>query len=177
MSMHPFKNYFKHYKGNHNIFIETGSFVGDSIELARQAGFKDIKSMDISLANVEHCCERFKGKKYITVVRGDSAKYLEIFFMDIREPAMIWLDAHSQLFDDEPPAENPFPLMKELEQIRMHPIKTHTILIDDILILTHPEVTGWTKKDIEAKLLEINPDYKLVYLSNPVINNILLAHI
>jgi hypothetical protein len=177
MSMHPFRNYFKEYKGNHNLFVETGSFTGEGIALARQAGFKEIKSMDISLANVEYCCERFKDKRNVTVVRGDSAKFLEVLLMDIKEPAMIWLDAHSQLFDDEPPAENPFPLIKELEQIKQHPIKTHTIIIDDILILTHPEITGWTKKDIEGRLLEINPNYKLVYLSNPVVNNILLAHV
>lgn len=175
--MHPTRNYFKEYKGNHNIFIETGSYKGDAIVLARQAGFKEIKSMDVSISNVEYCCERFKDKRNITVARGDSAKFLEVFLMAIKEPVMIWLDAHSQLFEDEPPGENPFPLFKELEQVAKHPIKTHTILIDDILMLTHPDVTGWTKKDIEAKLLEINPKYKLVYLSNPVINNILLAYV
>jgi hypothetical protein len=90
---------------------------------------------------------------------------------------MIWLDAHSQLFDDEPAMENPFPLMLELDQLRKHPIKTHTIMIDDILILTHPEVTGWNKDLIENALLMVNPAYKLTYLSNPVRNNILLANV
>jgi hypothetical protein len=175
--MHPMRNYFKEYKSNHDIFVETGSYMGDGIELARQAGYSEIRSMDISLVNIEHCCERFKGRRNIAIVRGDSAKYLEVLLMDIAEPAMIWLDAHSQLFDDEPQADNPFPLLAELEQIRRHPIKTHTIMIDDVLILTHPRVTGWDNNTIENALLSINPAYNLTYLSNPVKDNILLAYV
>lgn len=184
--MHPYRNYFKEYKGNHSIFVETGSCKGDAIVLAAQAGYKRIISMDIDGANIAHCQDRFElipdEKKpakngHINITCGDSATGLLKLMKYVNEPAMVWLDAHSQLFEDEPPTENPFPLMMELDQLKKHPIKTHTILIDDILILTHPDVTGWTKKDIEAKLLEINPAYKLVYLSNPVVNNILLAHV
>jgi hypothetical protein len=184
--MHPLRNYFIEYKGNHKVFVETGSYRGDGIELARQAGYNRIMSMDIDGANVAHCQDRFEligddkiqaKNGHINISCGDSATGLLKFMKYVNEPAMIWLDAHSQLFDDEPKTKNPFPLMLELEQLKKHPVKTHTIMIDDILILTHPDVTGWTKKDIEAKLLEINPDYKLTYLSNPVVNNILMAKI
>jgi hypothetical protein len=186
MSMHPFRNYFKEFKGNHSIFVETGTCKGDSIELANQAGYKRILSMDIDGANVAHCQERFQlipddkqpaKNSHINIICGDSATGLLKFMKYVNEPAMIWLDAHSQLFDDEPPTENPFPLLIELEQLKKHPIKTHTILIDDILILTHPDVTGWTRDTIENALLMINPAYKLTYLSNPVVNNILMAHV
>lgn len=184
--MHPSKNYFKDYKGDHKIFIETGSHIGNGIDLAMQAGYERILSMDIDGANVAHCQERFElipdDKKpaqndHINVICADSATGLLKFMKYVNEPAMIWLDAHSQLFDDEPPSDNPFPLLKELEQLRKHPIKTHTILIDDILMLTHPDVTGWNKETIENALLMINPAYKLTYLSNPVVNNILMAHV
>jgi hypothetical protein len=186
MSMHPMRNYFKEYKGAHNTFIETGSYRGDGIYLAMQAGYARILSMDIDGANVAHCQERFElipddkrpaNNDHINIICGDSATGLFKFMKYVNEPAMIWLDAHSQLFDDEPPVENPFPLMKELEQLRRHPIKTHTILIDDILILTHPDVTRWNKDAIENALLTINPAYKLTYLSNPIVNNILMAYV
>lgn len=184
--MHPTRSYFKEYKGNHNIFIETGSFHGDAIWLAKDAGFCRIFSMDIDGANVAYCQERFKllpddnnsqTDGSITIMCADSAIALGKMIRHINEPAMFWLDAHSQLFDDEPETENRFPLLKELEQIARHPIKTHTILIDDILMLTHPDVTGWNRDTIENALLKINPAYKLVYLSNPVVNNILMAHV
>jgi hypothetical protein len=184
--MHPHLNYFKEYKGSHNIFVETGSFRGDGIELAQQAGYSRILSMDIDGANVAACQDRFEligddknpaKNGHINIICGDSATGLLKFMRYVNEPAMIWLDAHSQLFDDEPAMENPFPLMLELDQLRKHPIKTHTIMIDDILILTHTEVTGWNKDLIENALLMVNPAYKLTYLSNPVRNNILLAHV
>lgn len=184
--MHPQINYFKEYKGNHRIFIETGSHVGNAIWLAKEAGYERIYSMDIDGANIAHCQDRFKllpddnnsqtdGRIFLTC--GDSAVGLGKMIKYINEPALFWLDAHSQLFDDEPETENPFPLLKELEQIAKHPIKTHTILIDDILILTHPDVTGWNRDMIENALLKINPAYKLTYLSNPVRNNILAAYV
>ena len=184
--MHNLRNYFKEYKGDHRIFIETGSFHGDGIELAMQAGYDRIFSMDIDGADIAYCQERFElipdDKKpaingHISVICGDSATGLLKMMKYVNEPAMIWLDAHSQLFDDEPPSENPFPLLKELQQLSKHPIRTHTILIDDILMLTHPDVTGWNKETIENALLMINSAYKLTYLSNPIVNNILLAHV
>lgn len=186
MSMHPTRNYFKEFKGNHQVFCETGSHLGDAIWLAKDAGYHRIYSMDIDGANIAHCQERFKllpddknqvvdGQIFLTC--ADSAVALGKMIKHINEPALFWLDAHSQLFEDEPETENPFPLLKELEQIAKHPIKTHTILVDDILILTHPDVTGWNRDAIENALLKINPAYKLTYLSNPVVNNILMAKI
>lgn len=186
MSMHPTHNYFKDYKGDHRIFCETGSFHGDGIDLAMQAGYDRILSMDIDGANVAYCQERFgliptddcpAQNAHIGVTCGDSATGLLKMMKYVKEPTMIWLDAHSQLFDDEPVTENPFPLLKELQQLSKHQIKTHTILIDDILMLTHPDVTGWNKETIENALLMINPAYRLTYLSNPIVNNILMAHV
>lgn len=184
--MHPHKNYFKDYKGDHKIFIETGSFRGDGIDLAMQAGYERILSMDIDGANIATCQERFEfipdddkpaKNGHISLVCADSATGLLKLMKYVNEPAMIWLDAHSQLFDDEPPSDNPFPLLKELEQLKKHTIRTHTILIDDILMLTHPCITGWNNETIENYLLMINPAYKLTYLSNPIISNILMAHV
>jgi len=180
MSLHPHRNYLKEFKGTHNIFVETGAYVGDAIWLANDAGYKRIISMDIDPLYINHCKARFdleNKNPHISVMCADSAVALSKAMRHVNEPAMIWLDAHSQLFDDEQPTENPFPLLKELEQLAKHPIKTHTILIDDILMLTHPDVTGWNKDIIENALLMINPTYELTYLSNPVVNNILLAQI
>lgn len=161
--------------------VESGSWRGDAIQLALDASFQQIRSMDIDPENVTFCHHRFdlyRGKyPNILVRQGDSSKDFFQLFGGVQEPITFWLDAHSQLFEDEIEMGCPFPLLKELEQIAMHPIKTHTILIDDILVLTHPDVTGWSREIIEDAMLAINPAYKFEYVANPVKNNLLIATI
>jgi hypothetical protein len=179
MSMDPRYNHFKDYPGRY--FVETGSYRGDAIQLAKDAGFKHIRSIDNDPENTKFCKHRFdlfrKPTPDLRLYTGDSAEGLWSMIQDIYEPICFWLDAHSQWFDDEPVPENPFPLLKELHQIGMHPIKTHTILIDDILILTHPDVTGWDRVDIINAIKHINPAYQFKLVANPVRNNMLIAFI
>jgi len=47
----------------------------------------------------------------------------------------------------------------------------------NLLYLTHPDITGWTKKDITDRIKEINPSYQFNLIANPVINNMLVAWI
>lgn len=176
--MHPTRNLFKEFPNP--VYVETGAWLGDSIQLALDAGFGEVLSIELSRECLVKCTERFAREiidQKVTLFHGDSAERLFTVIEDIETPITFWLDSHSQLLEDEPESPNPFPLMQELEQISRHHIKTHTIIIDDILILTHPDVTGWTKQDIEAAILAINPAYKIEYFANPVRNNILVAYI
>lgn len=177
--MHPTKNYFAEYKGDKRIFVETGTYKGAGIELAIEAEFEEIISIEqdreLALACINKYIEDYRSR--VTIYIEESASWLEQKLGTLHEPILFWLDAHSQLLEDEPEMENPFPLLRELELIGKHPIKSHTILIDDILILTHPDVTGWSRHDIEQVLKTINPDYQLSYLPNPVKNNLLVAHL
>lgn len=181
MSMHPNRNLFKEFKNR--VFVETGSYRGDGIQLALDADFQIIKSVDIDANNIRFSFNRFESMawsdqgKELHLVEGDSAYKLESMIRDINEPITFWLDSHWQMFEKEPKGQNPWPLLAELSQIRSHPIKTHTIIIDDMLVLTHPGVTGWTKELIEQHLLWINPAYQFEYFSNPVIDSILVAHV
>lgn len=195
MSMHPTRNLFKEFKTG-RIFVETGSYRGDAIQLAIDAGFEEIVSMDIDPANVEFCKSRFDlrepqpgttsgrvslvqgavGQSRITVLRGDSAHDLWNVLDWFSEPLMFWLDAHWQMFENTDPGELPFPLLHELAQIGRHAIRTHTILIDDMLIM-QPAIVGYGNHDVCNALLAINPHYQLEYFANPIINNILVAHV
>lgn len=158
--------------------------------LAHEAGFMNIIGIELFDEHIEFCQSRFRmgkdlnkmvktdiGKSRIHLVKGDSALCLWDTIKDIRTTITFFLDSHSQLFEDEPLMDNPFPLLDELRQIAKHPVKTHTIIIDDFLYLTHPDITGWGKDLIETILLGTNPGYKLDYVANPVKNNILIAHI
>lgn len=173
--MHPTRNLFKEFPNR--VFVETGSYRGDSIQLAMEAGFETIVSMDIDPSNTDICCERFKDKQEVSLLTGDSATKLLEAILHIDESITLWLDAHAQYLEDEPEFPNPYPLLAELEQIRQHNINTHTIIIDDILHLTHPDVTGWSRGTIELALKNINSDYKFTYYANPVKNNILVAYV
>lgn len=179
MSLPPSYNLLAKYPNRY--FVESGSYRGDAIQQALDAGFQQIRSMDVDKENVTFCHNRFdlyRGKyPNIYIRQGDSSKDFYQLFGGIREPITFWLDAHSQLFEDEMEMGCPFPLLKELEQIAAHPVKNHTILIDDVLVLTHPDVTGWSRNTIEDILWLINPAYKFEYVANPVKNNLLIAKI
>lgn len=179
MSMHPNRNLFKEFPNR--VFVETGTYRGDGIQLALDAGFEKIVSVDIDYNNVRFCWDRFdlshSTDKDILIYNGNSGTFLSAMIEKINEPITFWLDSHWQMFDNEPKGQYPWPLLAELAQIRNHHVKNHTIIIDDMLILTHPGVTGWTKDMIENHLLWINPAYKFEYFSNPVIDSILVAHV
>ena len=66
----------------------------------------------------------------------------------VNEPSLIFLDGH--FFDGSP-------LWKELEILKQHTIKEHTIIVDDV-----PNYfNGGTS--VKEKLLEINSNYKFSF--------------
>lgn len=179
MSMHPENNLFKQFPNR--VMVETGTYRGDGIQLALDAGFDKIYSIDTDESARLFCVNRFNlaenPDKWIKLFTADSAEILLDVIEDIEEPITFWLDAHWQMLQGTEPGINPWPLQKELEQINRHPIKNHSIMVDDMWYLSHPYITGWQKTEIELWLYQINPNYKIEYFANPVINNILVAHV
>lgn len=174
MSMPPNRNLFKEFPNR--VYVETGAWLGDSIQLALDAGFVEIHSIEIDPEKVDHCRERFAGQP-VTIHQGDSALMLCDVIKAINEPITFWLDSHSQLLEGEPELANPWPLRGELDQINSHPIKAHTIIIDDFLFITHPDITGMKKRDVLLLLQWINEGYRIEYFANPIKNNICVAHV
>lgn len=188
MSLPPSYNLLEKYPNTH--YYETGVWRGDSIQMALDAGFKGIFGMDNDPECIEFCKNRFAlhrldsgfvhgyypgDHQLIEVKRGDSANDLWKHIQNVRQPITFFLDAHSQMFEDEIPSANPFPLLKELEQIGRHPIRSHTIIIDDLLYMSHIDITGWSRKTIEDAVLAINPAYKFEYVANPIRENLLVC--
>lgn len=143
---------FKKYKNNNNIFFETGTHHGDGVLKAIELGFNKILSVEIDQNYYLECYDKFieeiiQGK--IHLFFGDSNAWMDHMLKLIREPALFWLDGHPDGIDGNP-------LWGELESIKKHNIKTHTILIDDIPIYFKSE-------EVESKLLEINSNYIFLY--------------
>lgn len=168
--MHPTINYFKEYKGDCKVFIETGTYKGNGLNLAIAAGFLTIHSIDI--VNHPDKCYKYPGTGDIRLYIDDSPRVLSWLLPKITEHYMMWLDAHSQMMEDEP---DNYPLLNELAIILEQPHLPHVILIDDWLYMTHPKVTGFNGDDIIDTLVE--KGYTVVLLPNPIKNNILIAYV
>jgi hypothetical protein len=154
MTPHGFDPYLNRY------FVETGSYKGYGIQQAIDAGFQIIYSIDIDPECVQNCKNKFVNNPNIHIFLGDSGKDIFKIIECIDEPITFWLDGH--VIFPKPNVKNT-PLMDELEQIKQHKIKTHTILIDDLHCCGTPLFDYLSLEDIVAKLLEINPDYVISF--------------
>ena len=143
-------------------FIETGTYKGGGIRSAYLAGFRNIISIEINEDYYEDLRERFKNTPEVKLVLGNSAEMLHLVLQDINESATIFLDAHRLTADEFIEIS---PLLKEIEAIKDHHIKTHTIIVDDM----HKADSGmadWegaSTPEIIAKLKEINSNYLMEY--------------
>jgi hypothetical protein len=157
---------------NYNpVFIETGSFDGVGIKNAYFARYKEIFSVELEENHYLFCKECFKYNDNIHVLQGDSPVMLQTILSSLTVPATFWLDAH---YSGEGTAETPMPLMRELDAIKQSPIKTHTILIDDLRNWKKKTV-GFGLEEIQAKILEINPDYVFSFADGVEWGDILVA--
>lgn len=159
-------------------FIETGTFGGLGIDAALACGFEEVRTIDIDKSNTIYTRENHSQYNNITYYIGDSGKLLGEMIQDIDEPVTFWLDAHN--YPGEEGKQN-CPLMEELEFIKNHPVKTHTILIDDMSCAGTIHFDYITKDMIKEKIKEINPDYTIYFVAGgglaEVPDNILVAEI
>jgi len=124
-------------------FFETGSFKGDGIQVAVNAGFEEIISTEIMDEFYNLCRERFKANTNVKIVKGNSFDLVPQLLTNTNQPTFYWLDAHFPGADggilgynDEQVEEIKYPLEKEIEQILA--VKKHiaddVFLIDDLRI-------------------------------------------
>jgi len=169
---------FKDYAHN-RYFVETGTYLGTGIEKALKAKFKYIRSIEYDPALFETSKKRFKKKKHVTLYQGNSAKDLYAMIQDIKEQITFWLDAHRYPAKED--GNKNCPLLEELDQIAKHPIKTHTILIDDLHCCGTLAFDHLTEKDLIDKIKTINPDYVIEHVpggdKNEYPKNVLVAYI
>lgn len=157
------------------IFIETGTGRGgDGIQKALDAGFETIISMDICEELYKKACKQFKAEikeGRVILYHGDSAILLRSIMPEIHERCTFWLDGHIDSLESEGLSHQKCPLYDELETIRQHRIKNHTVMIDDRRLFadndTRDNIDGWgqevTERCIREKLRAINEYYHITY--------------
>lgn len=167
---------FKNYSDQAKVFVETGTFSGEGIQCALDAGFEKVYSCDINSEYVENAKTRYADRN-VVVEHLESQLFLPKVLSEIDQRAVIFLDAHSMPYDmhDEQrgfgedtvkEGLGPCPLISELEIIKNHPIKNHIILVDDFQCFDTWMFEGLQFDDVNDFILTINPKYKAKLFQN-----------
>lgn len=143
-------------------FVETGTYDGNGIRFALKADFKEIHSVEIFDDFVKRARVNFAFYPQVHIWHGDSGKMLFDVIKDMDKPITFWLDGHNGTPSKD--GSKNTPLIEELEQIAMHHIKNHTIIIDDMHCCGTILFDYLSREDIIAKIKEINPEYVISYI-------------
>ena len=162
--------------GNGKIFIETGTYLGDTVHLALQSGYEKIHSIELNSDLFYNAVTAFSENPNVRIWFGDSVDCLSEILEQINEPATFWLDAH---------ASGPLPggksggspVLDELRIIANHPIKEHTIFIDDRRLFGGAEWSFVTEDSAIQLIKEINPSYNIYHLDGHTPEDVLCATI
>jgi len=172
---------FVHFKNKY--LVETGTHKGDGIQDALDSGFEIIHSYEVFPPLHEESTLRFKDKSNVHIYLKSSVNMWDEL-SQISEPITFWLDGHKSGYNNETGYDeiNFYPLKKELEVIAKHPIKTHTICIDDRRLLkptyiNTPESIGFSEAEILKLLYDINPDYTVGYMDGFEKDDVIVAYL
>jgi hypothetical protein len=167
----------KKFKRN-RIFIECGTYAGDGVQLAKDCGFDTIYTIEISPRLHKHSYDRayHPNRNGLNFLLGDTTQVLPGLLKTINEPCTFWLDAHfPQDGASHVPTWSSCPTILELGIIAAHPIKAHTILIDDIPDFKSGIHDHITVDQLLAAIREINPNYQISYEDGNQPGSILVA--
>lgn len=158
-----------------DIFIESGTHLGDTVELMKPH-FNLIHSIELNKELFEKATKRFENDGNVIIWYGDSPDVIPTILKTVNTPATFWLDGHAS----GPLGGGKYggcPLPYELNAIKNHKINTHTIFIDDVRLFGCAE-WGFVKKDSVLNIIkEINSKYNIEYLNGYVDDDILVAYI
>lgn len=182
--------YMKQY-GTGKIFVETGTYLGDTVEIALDAGYELVHSIEVDQGMFDKCQARFKDNPKVKLWFGDSVDIIPKIVDDLNGPATFWLDAHAS--GPLPGGRySPCPLVLELQAIygkevvsitengiqkvrKKSSIDNHTIMIDDRRLFGSGEWGYVQENQIMELLFAINPSYKINYLDGHQANDIICA--
>jgi len=147
-------------------FVETGTSLGKGVIMALKANFSEIHSIEIDPVRAKKATSHFERLKQVHIWCGDSGLILKDVIKDMDKPITFWLDGHRFPQND---GKKNTALVAELDQIKQHPIKIHTIIIDDMHYCGTEYFDFVTKEQIVQKIYEINPHYTITYIDGGVI--------
>ena len=162
--------------GNGDTFIETGTYLGQTVDMILESElFKKIHTVELNSELFDNAVIKYKDNDSVHLWLGDSIDILkEDIVPNLTGPATFWLDAH---------ASGPLtggksggsPVLDELDIIDSSPCKEHTIIIDDCRLFGSAEWDYVKKEDAIARIMKINPNYKLYYTDGQIPGDVIWA--
>jgi len=139
-----------------NVMVETGTYLGEMVNAVKYS-FNKIYSIELSSDLHKRAKKKFCRYKHIEILNGDSSVILAEILKQIHDPCLFWLDAHySGGITEKGDIETP--ILEELKQIFLHPVKDHVILIDDARCFTgqndYPSI-----EELNKFIFDQNPYY------------------
>ena len=116
-------------------FIETGTYQGDTTIWAAKH-FEKVVTIERSRALFELVSEKYEHVENAKFLFGDSRSILGVILSEIREPAILWLDAH-WCSGDSYGEHDQCPIIEEIGAIVATGMD-HSILIDDARLFLSP---------------------------------------
>jgi len=150
-----------------NTFICMGVYSSTNLARALDAGFSELYAIDEDQILLDHARiifprdtnpHNYNALKNCTFKPGDFKTLKEVLY-SIHVPATILLGSY---FPDADTCQNNY-IMHQLDIIQFHHVKTHVILIDYVNYAGTTRFDNISLDTLIAKLLEINPNYKLYF--------------
>jgi len=160
-------------------FVETGTYIGNGLNCAIKAGFDKCYSIEIHKNIHEIAVNRFDSEiknNKVKLFCGNSEIYFKQIISCLTDKTTFWLDAHISSQYGQMLAKN-CPIFEELEAIKNHNIKEHTILIDDMDCFGNDMHDNIKIGDVIEYIRTINPNYRFEFLDSYFPNNILVAYV
>jgi len=169
------------------VLIETGTYHGDFIQSIKDLGFETIISIEVSMECCKIAWEKFARDDNVFVLYGDSVNVLDATIKTIKDKMIFVLDAHccdwgsdTRTLDEKDKSKlTTYPIIRELEIIKSHSRKNHTIIIDDVRLFESHFST--TLEEVKQVLLSINSNYNITLVDglsldgSVISNDVLIA--
>ena len=144
---------FERYTSNSDIFVETGSHLGDTCVKAAIAGYKKIYSCDINKSYVMSTRQKMKSYNNVEcdIQHNSSEEFLKELLPTLETRVTFWLDAHG--WGGGCPTYDELALIDSLCRVR-----DNNILIDDIHLFFKNDI-----EKLQNTILKINPNYTFTF--------------
>jgi hypothetical protein len=144
-----------------HVMVETGTNLGNMIN-AQKHRFREIYSIELDTWLAARAKRKFAPYPGIHLYQGDSGEILPTIMPQIKEPALLWLDAHWGDIDA--------PIKQEMECVYRHPVRNHVILIDDARYFdghgdyfSIDELREHAAREYSGSVLEVKDDIIRIY--------------
>lgn len=150
---------------NIDTFIETGTYLGDSLDYASKFNFESLYSIELLDEFYNKCCDRFNKNSKIFLIKNNSVDGLMSIVSKIENKnCLFWLDAHLPDFYDKKYGDNYIeneklfvPLEQELLILKQNKnLNNDVLIIDDLRIYENGDFqsgnwNGYLKKNKSNK--------------------------